>query len=156
MVSRTTPTIIMSTATPSPSSPPRLRPSSSCLGGVHPMPWLMAAMLCVVAVAVIMPMPADALDCYQCGMYNDGVGSITHCLNYSEALAHRYLRKCPHGANKFCIVSISQKVGISRHIFIDIAILLFKVEVEVRHILVYLVIFNTLGGIMSTKKAKTN
>lgn len=131
------------------------------------MPWLMAAMLCVVAVAVIMPMPADALDCYQCGMYNDGVGSITHCLNYSEALAHRYLRKCPHGANKFCIVSISEKVGISRHmgglvlllllfvcVFIDIAILLFKIEVEVRHILVYLVIFNTLGGIMSTKKQK--
>lgn len=133
------------------------------------MPWLMAAMLCVVAVAVIVPTPADALDCYQCGMYNDGVGSITHCLNYSEALAHRYLRKCPHGANKFCIVSISEKVGISRHmgglvlllllfvcVFIDIAILLFKVEVEVTHIVVYLVIFNTLRGIMSTKKAKTN
>lgn len=48
---------------------------------------------------------ANALQCYQCGQYNDGVGSITPCLNYSEHLAHLHLKDCPRASDKFCIVS---------------------------------------------------
>lgn len=48
---------------------------------------------------------ADALQCYKCGMYNDGVGSITPCLNYSESSAHLHLKECPRKTDKYCIVS---------------------------------------------------
>lgn len=47
----------------------------------------------------------NALQCYQCGQYNDGVGSITPCLNYSVNLAHLHLKECPRKTDKFCIVS---------------------------------------------------
>ena len=47
----------------------------------------------------------NALKCYQCGQYNDGVGSITPCLNYSEPFAHLHLKECPRSSDKFCIVS---------------------------------------------------
>ncbi|KAJ8920043.1 hypothetical protein NQ315_011693 [Exocentrus adspersus] len=42
---------------------------------------------------------AVALQCYHCGMYNDGVGSITPCLNET----HMKLMECPHRENNFCI-----------------------------------------------------
>ncbi|CAG9862526.1 unnamed protein product [Phyllotreta striolata] len=40
-----------------------------------------------------------ALQCYQCGMYNDGVGSITPCLNQTLMK----LIECPKADHKFCI-----------------------------------------------------
>lgn len=49
---------------------------------------------------------SNALQCYQCGQYNDGVGSITPCLNYSVNLAHLHLKSCPRASDKFCIVSV--------------------------------------------------
>lgn len=48
---------------------------------------------------------ADALKCYQCGMYNEGVGSITPCLNYTETTAQYYLKDCPRSSDNYCIVS---------------------------------------------------
>lgn len=42
-----------------------------------------------------------ALQCYQCGQYNEGVGSITPCINQS----HMVLKECPSENHKFCIVS---------------------------------------------------
>ena len=48
---------------------------------------------------------SNALQCYQCGQYNDGVGSITPCLNYSEKSAHLHLKDCPRSSDKYCIVS---------------------------------------------------
>lgn len=50
----------------------------------------------------------DALKCYQCGMYNDGVGSITPCLNYTETTAPNYLKDCPKSSDNYCIVSFAQ------------------------------------------------
>lgn len=43
----------------------------------------------------------SALQCYQCGMYSDGVGSITPCLNHT----HTKLIECPSREHRFCIVS---------------------------------------------------
>lgn len=48
---------------------------------------------------------AEALKCYQCGQYNDGVGSITPCLNYTEQTAPFYLKDCPRSSDAYCIVS---------------------------------------------------
>ncbi|XP_056633733.1 uncharacterized protein LOC130443227 [Diorhabda sublineata] len=44
------------------------------------------------------------LQCFQCGMYNEGVGSITPCLN--ETLMK--LIECPKKEHKFCIKYISE------------------------------------------------
>lgn len=54
---------------------------------------------------VLMTSAVDALQCYQCGQYNDGVGSITPCNNYSVNSAHLHLKDCPRKTDKFCIVS---------------------------------------------------
>lgn len=43
----------------------------------------------------------SALQCYQCGMYSDGVGSITPCLNHT----HTKLINCPSRDHRYCIVS---------------------------------------------------
>lgn len=48
---------------------------------------------------------AEALKCYQCGQYNDGVGSITPCLNYTEQTEPFYLKDCPRSSDAYCIVS---------------------------------------------------
>ncbi|XP_074031594.1 uncharacterized protein [Leptinotarsa decemlineata] len=47
---------------------------------------------------------AVALQCYQCGMYNDGVGSITPCLNKT----HMKLIDCPKPEHNYCIKYISE------------------------------------------------
>lgn len=60
--------------------------------------------LIAVYLALILVM-ANALKCYQCGLYNEGVGSITPCLNYTEQTAHTFIKDCPRNADKFCIVS---------------------------------------------------
>lgn len=49
---------------------------------------------------------ANALKCYQCGQYNDGVGSITPCLNYTEQSAPLHLKACPRSSDVHCIVSV--------------------------------------------------
>lgn len=46
-----------------------------------------------------------ALRCWQCGQYNDGIGSITPCINYT----HMVLKDCPSREHEFCIVSINFK-----------------------------------------------
>lgn len=56
---------------------------------------------------------AEALKCYQCGQYNDGVGSITPCLNYTEKTAPFYLKDCK-SSDAYCIVSESV---ITRNVF---------------------------------------
>lgn len=50
--------------------------------------------------------PTMALDCYQCGQYNEGVGSITPCLIYTEPLEREHLKSCPRQTDKYCIVCI--------------------------------------------------
>lgn len=47
----------------------------------------------------------NGLQCQICGQYNDGVGSITPCLNYSKENAHLHLKECPRKTDKFCVVS---------------------------------------------------
>lgn len=48
-----------------------------------------------------------ALQCYKCGQYNDGVGSITPCINSS----HMKLSECPSKEHVYCIVSIINITG---------------------------------------------
>ena len=64
-----------------------------------------STILVVVALAMVMILSANALQCYQCGQFNDGVGSITPCLNYSANLAHLHLKECSRKSDKFCVVS---------------------------------------------------
>lgn len=50
---------------------------------------------------------ADGLKCHMCGQYNEGVGSITPCTNYTTDIAHLYLKECTKKSEKFCVVSPS-------------------------------------------------
>lgn len=59
-----------------------------------------------ICLASFMIIYCNALQCYQCGQYNDGVGSITPCLNYTANLAHLHLKECARKSDKYCIVSI--------------------------------------------------
>ncbi|XP_043274847.1 uncharacterized protein [Venturia canescens] len=45
-----------------------------------------------------------AIRCYKCGQYNDGVGSITPCINYT---AYMHLEECPP-ASEWCIKYVSE------------------------------------------------
>ncbi|XP_018327609.1 uncharacterized protein LOC108738614 [Agrilus planipennis] len=45
-----------------------------------------------------------ALKCWQCGQYNDGVGSITPCINRS----HTVLKECPQIDQTYCIKYVSE------------------------------------------------
>ncbi|XP_043515876.1 toxin 3FTx-Lei1 [Frieseomelitta varia] len=45
-----------------------------------------------------------SLKCYKCGQYNEGVGSITPCINYT---AHMDLKDCPPSA-EWCIKYVSE------------------------------------------------
>lgn len=67
-------------------------------------------MKCVLFTTVVcfMVASASALKCHQCGQYNDGVGSITPCLNYSDTTAKNFVKDCPRNNNNFCIVSEAQ------------------------------------------------
>ncbi|XP_017770015.1 PREDICTED: uncharacterized protein LOC108557840 [Nicrophorus vespilloides] len=47
---------------------------------------------------------AMALQCMKCGQYNDGVGSITPCINYT----HMQLINCPSSEHVYCIKYISE------------------------------------------------
>lgn len=64
-----------------------------------------STILVAVALAMVMILSTNALSCYQCGQFNDGVGSITPCLNYSANLAHLHLKECSRKSDKFCVVS---------------------------------------------------
>lgn len=48
--------------------------------------------------------PSNALRCYQCGLYTDGVGSITPCINYT---AEKHLKECP-ASESHCIKYVSE------------------------------------------------
>lgn len=61
--------------------------------------------LCLVILLVSMIISTNGLQCHICGQFNDGVGSITPCLNYTEANAHLHLKECPRKSDKFCVVS---------------------------------------------------
>lgn len=62
--------------------------------------------LCLVILLVFMIISTNGLQCHICGQFNDGVGSITPCLNYTETNAHLHLKECPRKSDKFCVVSI--------------------------------------------------
>ncbi|CAO1422075.1 unnamed protein product [Diamesa serratosioi] len=67
-----------------------------------------STILVVIALAMVMVLSANALQCYQCGQFNDGVGSITPCLNYSANLAHLHLKECSRKSDKFCVKYVSE------------------------------------------------
>ncbi|XP_065722280.2 uncharacterized protein [Drosophila suzukii] len=51
---------------------------------------------------------ADGLKCHMCGQYNEGVGSITPCTNYTKDIAHLYLKECTKKSEKFCVKYVSE------------------------------------------------
>lgn len=50
----------------------------------------------------------NGLECYMCGQYNEGVGSITPCFNYSDQNAHHYLKECTKSSEKYCVKYVSE------------------------------------------------
>ncbi|XP_015597234.1 uncharacterized protein LOC107268709 [Cephus cinctus] len=46
----------------------------------------------------------QAVRCYKCGQYNDGVGSITPCINHT---AQMHLKECP-SSSEWCIKYVSE------------------------------------------------
>ncbi|XP_003426693.1 lymphocyte antigen 6C2 [Nasonia vitripennis] len=60
------------------------------------LPVLLVALLACVGIA-------EGLSCYKCGQYNDGVGSITPCINYTAT----QLQECPK-TSKHCIKYVSE------------------------------------------------
>ncbi|XP_076241172.1 U-scoloptoxin(05)-Sm1a [Calliopsis andreniformis] len=60
-------------------------------------PILFVALLVCIGVA-------HGIRCYKCGQYNEGVGSITPCINYT---AHMHLKECPPSA-EWCIKYVSE------------------------------------------------
>lgn len=77
--------------------------------GIITMATYRSLVLCLVLLIVNTIVSTNGLQCYQCGQFNDGVGSITPCLNYSEKNAHNYLKECPRKTDKFCVVSSIEK-----------------------------------------------
>ncbi|XP_066586667.1 lymphocyte antigen 6G [Prorops nasuta] len=59
-------------------------------------PILFALLLCIGV--------AHSIQCYKCGQYNEGVGSITPCINYT---AQMHLKECPPSA-EWCIKYVSE------------------------------------------------
>lgn len=55
----------------------------------------------IISILFCLFVTTIALQCWQCGQYNDGVGSITPCINYT----HMVLKECPSREHTFCIVS---------------------------------------------------
>lgn len=62
-------------------------------------------------------MSTNGLECYKCGEYNEGVGSITPCFNYSEKHKHIYLKECMKKSDNYCVVSESSSYNTSNAIF---------------------------------------
>lgn len=62
----------------------------------------------VVSIALIGFTITNGLKCYMCGQYNEGVGSITPCLNYSDRYAHLYLKECTKPSEKYCVKYVSE------------------------------------------------
>ncbi|XP_076677249.1 uncharacterized protein LOC143373675 [Andrena cerasifolii] len=60
-------------------------------------PILFVALLVCIGVA-------HGIRCYKCGQYNEGVGSITPCINYT---AHMHLKECPASV-EWCIKYVSE------------------------------------------------
>ncbi|XP_058797693.1 lymphocyte antigen 6C2 [Phymastichus coffea] len=60
------------------------------------LPLLLVALLACVGVA-------QGLRCYKCGQYNEGVGSITPCINYTAT----QLQECSVNA-QYCIKYVSE------------------------------------------------
>ncbi|KAL0811187.1 hypothetical protein ABMA28_009618 [Loxostege sticticalis] len=59
--------------------------------------------LVTVGVLLTLAASATAIRCWRCGLYSDGVGSITPCNNRSAAR----LEECPSNA-KYCIKYVSE------------------------------------------------
>ncbi|XP_011170129.1 uncharacterized protein LOC105203073 isoform X2 [Solenopsis invicta] len=58
----------------------------------------------ILAVALVVCIGvAHGIRCYKCGQYNEGVGSITPCINYT---AHMLI-ECPP-SNEWCIKYVSE------------------------------------------------
>ncbi|KAH8367362.1 hypothetical protein KR200_012032 [Drosophila serrata] len=91
------------------SSSSRSSSSISCSSHLRASPFtvalaiLVAIVLCSGSLGI-----ADGLKCHMCGQYNEGVGSITPCTNYTKDIAHLYLKECTKKSEKFCVKYVSE------------------------------------------------
>ncbi|XP_060647273.1 uncharacterized protein LOC132785277 [Drosophila nasuta] len=65
---------------------------------------LLATILCCISNFGLV----EGLKCHMCGQYNEGVGSITPCTNYSKEIEHLYLKECTKRTEKFCVKYVSE------------------------------------------------
>lgn len=92
----------------SPAPPGSIAASSSCSNShLRASPYTVALAILVAIVLCSGSLGlADGLKCHMCGQYNEGVGSITPCTNYTKDIAHLYLKECTKKSEKFCVVSL--------------------------------------------------
>lgn len=64
---------------------------------------LVAILFCIGNFGLV-----EGLKCHMCGQYNEGVGSITPCTNYSKEIEHLYLKECNKKSEKFCVKYVSE------------------------------------------------
>ena len=86
--------------------------------------------IALLTVLVCGLVTVNGLKCYMCGQYNEGVGSITPCLNYSEQYAHLYLKECSKKSEKYCVVS-GPVMYFYFHLFILINTIIFYICIYV-------------------------
>ncbi|EDV98543.1 GH22350 [Drosophila grimshawi] len=80
------------------------RTAASAVPGPQWVVLLLAAILfCSSSFGLV-----DGLKCHMCGQYNEGVGSITPCTNYSKEIEHLYLKECTKKSEKFCVKYVSE------------------------------------------------
>ncbi|XP_016961352.1 uncharacterized protein LOC108032051 [Drosophila biarmipes] len=94
---------MMQPANPSPSSSGLRLGSMTASYHVKALAILVAIVLCGGSLGL-----ADGLKCHMCGQYNEGVGSITPCTNYTKDIAHLYLKECTKKSEKFCVKYVSE------------------------------------------------
>ncbi|XP_041630342.1 uncharacterized protein [Drosophila kikkawai] len=83
--------------------------SSSCSSHLRASPYTVALAILVAIVLCSGSLGlADGLKCHMCGQYNEGVGSITPCTNYTKDIAHLYLKECTKKSEKFCVKYVSE------------------------------------------------
>ncbi|XP_030559760.1 uncharacterized protein LOC115761894 [Drosophila novamexicana] len=79
----------------------------AAVSAVSGPPWAVL-LLGVILFCSISLGNVEGLKCHMCGQYNEGVGSITPCTNYSKEIAHLYLKECTKKSEKFCVKYVSE------------------------------------------------
>ncbi|XP_017848323.1 uncharacterized protein LOC108603756 [Drosophila busckii] len=88
----------------------KLPPSSKASRTAYASPGTLMTLLLLSAILICGSSfgLVEGLKCYMCGQYNEGVGSITPCTNYSKEIEHLYLKECTKKSEKYCVKYVSE------------------------------------------------